>query len=90
MKVFLVEVDWAMLFWFSLLLLNIIACIIQTIAEIKARKELIKQNQLVREQNDMILKQNGRLATVIVRVCSKSVRDRKAAEEEKNKEESEV
>lgn len=90
MKVFLVEVDWAMVFWLSLLFLNIIACIIQAIAEIKARKELIKQNQLVREQNDMILKQNGRLATVIVRVCSKSVRDRKAAEEEKNKEESEV
>lgn len=83
MKVFLVEVDWAMLFWFSLLLLNIIACIIQTIAESKARKELIKQNQLIVEQNDKI-------NTVIIRVCSKSVRDRKAAEEEKNKEESEV
>lgn len=83
MKVFLVEVDWAMLFWFSLLLLNIIACIIQTIAESKARKELIKQNQLIVEQNDKI-------NTVIIRVCSKSVWDRKAAEEEKNKEESEV
>lgn len=90
MKVFLVEVDWEMVFWFSLLFLNIIACIIQAISEIKARKELIKQNQLVREQNDMILKQNGQLATVIVRVCSKSVRDRKAAEERGKENESQI
>jgi hypothetical protein len=81
MKVFLVEVDWAMLFWFSLLFLNIIACVIQTIAESKVRKELIRQNQLIIEQNDKI-------NTVIIRVCSKSVRYRKAAEKEENKEES--
>ncbi len=89
-RIWLVRVDWAMLLWFGLLIADLIANIIQTRSNQKVKKEIVEQNQLVREQNDMILKQNGRLATVIVRVCSKSVRDRKAAEEEKNKEESEV
>lgn len=89
-SMWLVRVDWAMLLWFGLLIADLIANIIKTRSNQKVKKAIVEQNQLVREQNDMILKQNGQLATVIVRVCSKSVRDRKAAEEEKNKEESEV
>ena len=89
-RIWLVRVDWAMLLWFGLLIADLIANIIQTRSNQKVKKAIVEQNQLVREQNDMIIKQNGRLATVIVRVCSKSVRDRKAAEEEKNKEESEI
>lgn len=89
-SMWLVRVDWAMLLWFGLLIADLIANIIKTRSNQKVKKAIVEQNQLVHEQNDMILKQNGQLATVIVRVCSKSVRDRKAAEEEKNKEESEV
>lgn len=81
MKVWLVEVDWAMIFWFGLLLMDLISNIVLTISNSKSKKEILKQNQLLIEQNDKI-------NTVIIRVCSKSVRDRKAEMKEKNKEES--
>lgn len=77
MEVCLVEVNWMLLCGFGLLLANIICSIIAAMVDSKVRKELVKQNQLIREQNDMILKQNGQLDTVIVRVCSKSVHDQK-------------
>jgi len=80
MKVFLVEVNWALLFWYGLLIMDMVANIILARSNHKVKKELMRQNQLIIEQNDKI-------NTVIIRVCSKSVRDRKAAEEEKNKEE---
>lgn len=82
-RIWLVEVNWAMLFWLGLLFMDLIANIILARSNHKVKKELVRQNQLIIEQNDKI-------NTVIIRVCSKSVRDRKAAEEEKNKEESEV
>lgn len=78
MKVCLVEVNWALLFWFGLLIMDMVANIILARSNHKVKKELMRQNQLIIEQNDKI-------NTVIIRVCSKSVRDRKAA----NKEESE-
>lgn len=79
---YLVNVNWALLLWFGLLFINLVCSVIQTKSDSKLRKEIIRQNELIREQNSMILKQNGQLATVIVRVCSKSVRDRKASEGE--------
>lgn len=81
MKVCLVEVNWAMLFWFGLLLMDLVSNIILQMSNRKVKKELLRQNQLIIEQND-------KLNTVIIRVCSKSVRDRKAAMQEENKEES--
>lgn len=78
MKVCLVEVNWAMLFWFGLLIMDIIANVIAARQSSKVKKELLHQNQLIMEQNDKI-------NTVIIRVCSKSVRERKAAKEEDNK-----
>lgn len=83
MKMWLVEVNWALLFWFGLLLVNLVGTVIQSIMDSKVRKELFRQNELIREQNDKI-------NTVIIRVCSKSVRDRKErqAEEKENSEES--
>lgn len=81
MKVCLVEVNWALLFWYGLLIMDLTANIILARSNHKVKKELVKQNQLIIEQNDKI-------NTVIIRVCSKSVRDRKAAEKEENKEES--
>jgi len=83
---YLVNVNWALLFFIGLMLMNLIFSIIQIISDSKLRKEIVRQNELIRQQNDMILKQNGQLATVIVRVCSKSVRDRKTAKEEESKE----
>lgn len=80
MKTYLVEVNWALLFWFGLLIMDIIANIIQMRASQKAEKELIRQNQLIVEQNDKI-------NTVIIRVCSKSVRDRKEQERNGGKDE---
>lgn len=70
MEVLLVEVNWAALFWFGMLILNLIATILTTILDSKVRKEIVRQNQLIMEQN-------RNLNTLIVRVCSKSVRDRK-------------
>lgn len=78
MEVLLVEVNWALLFWIGLLLLNLIVAIIGAILESKVRKEIIRQNQIIMEQN-------RNLRTVIARVCSKSVRDRK--DENKSKDE---
>ena len=75
MKVFLVEVDWAMMFWFGLLLMDLISNIVLTISNSKSKKAILKQNQLLIEQNDKI-------NTVIIRVCSKSVRDRKEQQTE--------
>ena len=81
MKVWLVEVNWALLFWYGLLLMDLIVNIILAMSNRKVKKELLRQNQLIIEQNDKI-------NTVIIRVCSKSVRDRKAAKNEENKDES--
>lgn len=79
MKVCLVEVNWALLFWTGLLLMNLISIIVQTVLDSKTRKEIVQQNELIREQNKQ-------LNTVIIRVCSKSVRDRKAEQtDEKEK-----
>ena len=75
MKVCLVEVNWALLFWFGMLFVDIVTNIIMTISNRKTKKELLRQNQLLIEQNDKI-------NTVIIRVCSKSVRDRKEQQEE--------
>lgn len=71
MEVLLVEVNWVALFWFGMLILNLIATILTTILDSKVRKEIVRQNQLIMEQN-------RNLNTLIVRVCSKSVRDRKS------------
>ena len=79
---YLVDVNWALLLWFGLLFINLICSIIQTKSDSKLRKEIVRQNELIREQNSMILKQNGQLATVIIRACSKNVRDRKNAQQE--------
>ncbi|MGN0081579.1 MAG: hypothetical protein ACI377_05330 [Bacteroides fragilis] len=70
MEVLLVEVNWVALFWFGMLILNLIATILTTILDSKVRKEIVRQNQLIMEQNH-------NMNTLIVRVCSKSVRDRK-------------
>lgn len=78
---------WSIIFsllWAALLAL----CGVVTWKDAKAnrecRKELLKMNALLLEQNDKIkannaelIKANQNLNTVIVRVCSKSVRDRK-------------
>lgn len=71
MEVLLVEVNWVALFWFGMLILNLVATILTTILDSKVRKEIVRQNQLIMEQN-------RNLNTLIVRVCSKSVRDRKS------------
>ncbi len=76
MKVCLVEVNWALLFWFGMLLIDVILNIAVGVSNHKVKKELIRQNQLLIEQNDKI-------NTVIIRVCSKSVRDRKGQQTEK-------
>lgn len=81
---YLVNVNWALLFWYGMLLMDLIANIILTISNRKVKKELIRQNQFIIEQNDKI-------NTVIIRVCSKSIRDRKAERtEEKETNESNV
>ncbi len=73
---YLVNVNWALLFWFGMLLMDLITSIILTISNRKVKKELLRQNQLIIEQNDKI-------NTVIIRVCSKSVCDRKEQQTEK-------
>jgi hypothetical protein len=65
----------------------IVAYIISALRDAKAnrdcRKEVVKMNTLLLEQNEELIKANENLKTVIVRVCSKSVRDRKESEKEK-------
>lgn len=77
MEICLVEVNWAALFWFSMMILNLIATVLGIILDSKVRKELVQQNQLIMEQNK-------NLNTLIVRVCSKSVKDRKKQMEGKD------
>ncbi len=59
-----------------MLLMNLIASIILTISNRKVKKEFLRQNQLIIEQNDKI-------NTVIIRVCSKSVCERTEQQTEK-------
>ena len=53
------------------------------------KKEIKQMNELLLEQNTQLRKQNDHLNMVILRVCSKSVRDRQQKKDGKTNDETE-
>lgn len=66
--------------WIVLLVSYIVASLKDTKSNNAVKKEITRMNDLLLEQNARIREQNQHLNTLIMRVCSKSVRERKNQE----------
>jgi hypothetical protein len=78
------------LIWIVLLVTYIVISWQDTKSNRECRRAVDEMNALLLEQNKELIKANENLGIVIVRVCSKSVRDRKEASGDDKKHNSEV
>lgn len=71
--------------WIALLTLYIIVSWKDAKSNNDVKREITEMNKLLLEQNAQLSEHNKALKTLIIRVCGKSVRERKGADEnEKN------
>lgn len=68
--------------YLAVMILWLILIIVNSILDILVLKVRNEQNRLIMEQNKRIAEHNKSLSTLIIRVCSKSVRDRRAKADE--------